>query len=246
MPNSTYGFTGADIIGVVQSYLGNYSSDLQTYLTNMLPLAEMAFCKMHDWNFLLKDNLSFSVTSGTNEYNLDSTTIGYYMAASDVKTIFNPSGNCVLVKTTLDDIRRMDPSTSYGTATTNITHWAPLSDNRIIVWPPVFQTTSLSVDGEITPNALLTTSNYPTIPFRYQESFIQYMIVLGLDRSNDDRFPAKQQMVEKLIKRDIAADLSGLGDVKQPRFRHPQEAIRDGVGSNLEQLYNLWAFNSYE
>ena len=238
MPSSTFGFSGTEIVNRIISYVGNTKSDFQTYVEQTLPLAEFRFCKMHPWRFLFKPNLSLTVASGTNEYDLSVATIGYYMAAEDVETIFDQTNGIVLKKLTLKDLRRLDPQVNDGSASDQLQYWAPLGDNRIMVYPKTFGVTTLKVDGKVTPVALTTLANYPTIPYRYQESFIQYAIALGLERENDDRAEQKKQEAIQLIQLDVKDDLRSQGDGQDPRMRASSEASFDGVGgADLESLY---------
>lgn len=242
MPSSTLGFSGNEIVEHVKKYIGNQSSTFQTFLENSLALCEQRFCKAHDWSFLKKQNLNLTVVSGTVEYTLETGSIGFYMAASDVYTIFNPANNAVLRKVTLDEIRRMDPDQDDGSTNAQVTHWAPSGDNKIVIYPVTFATTQLKVDGKITPTALLTLTNYPTIPYRYQESFIEYVKAIALDRENDDRAPSQRQFAMGLMRQDIADDLASLGDTELPRVKAYGEQVLDGRQANLDQIYNLFAF----
>jgi hypothetical protein len=246
MPSATYGFTGTEIVEHAQSFTGNYSSAFQTFLQNTLPLAEFRFCKSHDWKFLNKVNLSLSVTNGTDEYELNASTLGFYMKAEDVRNVYDATNGIYLKKTTLDKIRRADPDHNEGSATQHPTHWAPIGDNRIMLYPPTFASATLKIDGKVTPTALLTLSNYPTIPFHLQEAFITYFLSLALDRENDDRAVAKKQEAMGLIRQDIQDDMAGGGDAgDEPRMKHMREADVDGAGgADLAVLYNNWAWNS--
>jgi len=239
MPNSTYGFTGSEIVSLVMGWIGNSSTEFQSMLESFLPLAESRFCKAHDWPFLHKINRSLTVVSGTNEYTLDSSSIGYYMSAEDVKNIYCPSSGKYLQKVSLDELRRMDPESDDGTSASHITHWAPAGDNVIVVYPATFADTTLKVDGKTRPTSLVTLSNYPTIPFHYQESFIQYMIALGLDRENDDRATNMKLMVKDLIKSDIQDSNSKLGVNLDDRIRHQREAVTETpVEDPLNMLFD--------
>lgn len=243
MPSDTYGFTGTEILSHLVSYTGNNSSDFQDYMAQILPLAEFRFCKMHDWKFLTKRNRSLSVTQGTTEYALSTSTIGFYMAAEDVAQIYDPTANRFLKQTTLDEIRRMDPNSDDGLATDGPTHWAPVGDNEVIFYPPVFGSRTLKVDGKITPGALSSLTNYPTIPYRYQDTFLELLRAFALDRENDDRATAKKQEAAGLLRADIQADV-GAGGTDLPRMRHAEEARADGSSTDLTSLYNRWAFES--
>lgn len=238
MPSNTLGFSGTEIVNRVKSFVGNNKTDFQTFVEQTLPLAEFRFCKVHPWRFLYKTNLSLTVVSGTNEYDLTTGSIGYYMSAEDVETIYDETNGVVLKKTTVKDLRRMDPKSDDGSSSDRITHWAPLSDNRIMVYPKTFGVTTLKIDGKITPGALSTLSNYPTIPYRYQESFIEYVTAVALDKENDDRAQAKKAEASSMILEDIRDDLRSQGDVNEPRIRSMREAGFDGVGgADLTSLY---------
>lgn len=242
MPSNTLGFTGQEIVSRVVSYVGNTKLDFQTYVEQTLPLAEFRFAKAHDWRFLHKQNLPLAVTNGTSVYTLNTGNIGYNMAAEDVENIWDDTNGRLLFKTTLKDLRRVDPKHDDGTATDEIVMWAPVNDNDIEVYPPIFESVTLRVDGKITPNALSTLSNYPTVPYKYQEAFIEYVIALALDRENDDRASSKKAEAIELIKMDIRNDMSSLGDTENPRLRFPWEAWNDGIGGNPEQAWLNYLF----
>jgi hypothetical protein len=246
MPSDTLGFTGTELVSFMQSYTGNSSSDFQSFATLLLPLAEQRFCKAHDWSFLNKRNLSLTVASGTYEYDLSVATVGYYMPAADVRTVFCPASGIYLKKCDLEDIRRMDPDVNDGNTSAHLTHWAPVGDNTIMVYPPIFADTTLKIDGKISPSALSTLSNYPTIPYRYQDAFIEYLLSLCLDRENDDRANGKKQVFAGLLKQDIASDVGSISDAQDPRVRSLLEQRRDGVSANLDSLYAAWAWNSVD
>lgn len=242
MPSSSTGFTGTEIVTRVVNFIGNTTNAFQTYVEQTLPLAEFRFCKIHPWKFLYKQNLPLACVSGTNEYELSIGNIGFYMAAEDVHTIFDSTNGLVLSKQDLKDIRRLDPKVDDGSATDDLTHWAPLSDNKILVYPKVFQAVTLRIDGWITPGALTTLSNYPTIPYKYQEAFIEYVIAMALDRDNDDRAAGKKSEALALIRQDILNDMRGSGDVDNPRVRSWNESNMDGTGSDMESAYLNWLF----
>jgi len=247
MPTATQGFSGTEILNHVKNFTGNDSTDFVSYVTNVIPLAEFRFCKLHDWNFLHKQGLSLSVTNGTAEYTLSTTEIGYYMSAEDIETIYSPDGSVVLARRELKEIRRQDPEVDDGDSLQHAQVWAPVGDNKILFWPPKFKTETLKIDGKVSPNALLTLSNYPTIPYRYQESFIEYVIALALDRENDDRASAKKAEALALVHQDIQDDREGSGGTINPRFKHWHEARFDGSGANLEALlFGLVSFDYSE
>src|SRR5690349_1961240 len=100
MPNVNYGYTAAETLDILVAYTGNRSDNFFDYASTELPLAELQYCKGHDWNFLYKTNLPLTVVTGTAEYDLNVTSIGYYIAASDVINIFDATNNCLLRKTT--------------------------------------------------------------------------------------------------------------------------------------------------
>jgi hypothetical protein len=242
MPSSSSGLSGNEILSHIQAYIGNTSANFSNFLTTTIPLAEFRFCKAHDWSFLTKQNLNLTVSSGTAAYTLTAASIGYYMAASDVRNIFSPASNTYLKKVSLDEIRRMDPDQNDGSTSQYVTHWAQGADNEIILYPQTFKDTALKVDGTITPNALLTLSNYPTIPYRYQDSFIEYLKAIALDRENDTRANTQKQFSMQLIKNDIQDDIGSGGDGSEPRIKAYNEQYLDGVGQNLDQLYINWVW----
>lgn len=233
MPNSTSGFTGSEIVSRVQSYVGNYSASLQTYIQQTLPLAEFRFCKMHDWKFLKRTGLSLAITNGTAEYDLSVGNIGFYMNADDVESIYSETEGLYLKKVDLNQIRRFDPANNDGSSSDTPAMWAAVRDNRIRLWPPSIETGTLKIDGKITPVALDNLANFPTIPYRYQESFIEYVIALALDRENDDRAPMKKQDAMNLIRLDINDDMAGAANTDEPRIKSQFEKADDGVSSSI-------------
>lgn len=242
MPNSVSGFTGNEIVSRVQSYIGNYSQSFLTYLQQTIPLAEYRFCKMHDWKFLRKTRLELTVTNGTAEYALSSATVGFYVAASDIESIFDESTGIYLKKVDLNQIRRIDPQTDDGSTTDHPVLWAEVGDNRIVVWPPQFQTGTLRVDGKITPVPLDNLATFPTVPYRYQESLIEYIVAMALDRENDERASSKKLEAMQLIRADIQDDMTNSGGNDEPRIRSMMEKQNDGVGANT----NWWLFADWE
>jgi hypothetical protein len=199
---------------------------------------------MHPWKFLYKSNLSLSVTNGTDEYNLTTATIGFNMAAEDVHQIFDQTNGRVLRKVDIKDIRRLDPKHNDGSATDEVTMWAPLGDNRILLYPPTFASATLKIDGWISPGALTDLTTYPTVPFRFQEGFIDYVIGKCLQRENDDRADTHVQNTMGLIMADVRKDMTAKGDVDHPRVRSWAEANVDGVGgSDLSNLYFNYLFS---
>ena len=238
MPSNTYGFSGTEIVNRVKSFVGNNKTDFQSFVEQTLPLAEFRFCKVHPWRFLFKKGLSLTVASGTNEYDLSIANIGYYMSAEDVESVVDETNGIVLKKVTLKDLRRLDPKNNDGSSNDQLTYWAPLSDNRIMVYPKTFGVTTLKIDGKITPGALSDLNNYPTIPYKYQESFIEYVMAIALKRENDDRAEGMKADAMSMILEDIREDLRSIGDVDQPRIRSSREADFDGIGgADLESVY---------
>jgi hypothetical protein len=138
----------------------------------------------------------------------------------------------------------MDPETDDGNTGSGITHWAPASDNSIVVYPAIFNDTTLKVDGKAQPTPYSSLSEYLTIPYRRQDSFLHYLLALALDRENDDRAPRVKREAMELIRQDIQDDMSKLGSTTEPRLRHYNEQRFDGISSNLEDLYAQWAWNS--
>jgi hypothetical protein len=237
MPNPTLGFTGQELVDRVVQFIGNTSDDFSSYVANTLIFAEMRFIKAHDWSFLRKTGLQLTVSSGTNEYELNVSTIGFRMKASDVHQIVNRSAGIPLEKVTLNQLRRLDPENDDGEATSDLTRWADVGDERIFVYPKTFQTANLHIDGKITPVPLTELSSYPTIPLIYQETFYEYLLWAALDRENDSRAPMKRQEVYDLIQRDIQHDDAGLASVFEPRIRDWREAAGDGAGQSLDFLF---------
>lgn len=238
MPNADTGFTGDEIVSHIVDHIGNTSSSFSTFVGNLLALAEFRYCKMHDWSFLSKRNRALTVVSGTDEYVLNTASIGFVMKAQNVKSIWSPTSGIYLKKCTLEDIRRMDVKQDDGSAASKLTHWAPVGDNEIIVYPKTFEDTELRIDGIITPSSLLTLSSYPTIPFYYQEGFIKYVLAQALERENDSRADATKQEAFLLIKQDIQDNMAQNGSsADEPRIKHWMEAELDGIGGDVPIPY---------
>lgn len=241
----TNGFTGTEIVERVRRYIGNLSADFKSYIENTLPIAESRFCTFHDWSFLRKVGLDLPVVYGTANYTLSAGAIGFNMTASNVETIYSPDKGFVLRNVDMTQMRRYDPEEDDGTPTDTPTWWARTGDNTIKIWPPKFAGLTLKLDGKISPpdtgHDLTTLSNYPTIPFRYQESFIEYVTGIALDREDDTRAPNKKAEAMALLKMDIADDLRNLGQTMNDRMKSMAEASTDGQYGNIDAyLWGLW------
>ena len=235
------GFNYGQIKDMIVSYIGKAPEDLefQRYMRQMIVLAEMRYYKMHDWSFLRKTDLSLSITTGTAEYDLTFTVSGknYTMAANEVETIRFEADNLVLKRVMLDEIRRLDPDNNDGSSNDTPTYWAVAGQNRIRVWPPTTKNGTLKIDGKILPvlpdpNDTVVSNfdnQYPDIPIRFQEGFIEYVKALALDRENDDRALNKKQEALTLILQDIQSDLE-----VDDRIRSMEEFRYDGIGSLLD------------
>jgi len=228
------GLTYAEIVSHVAKYIGNQSSDFNEYVRQTVLLAEQRYLKMHDWSFLRKTDLSLSITTGTAEYDLAFTVSGknYTMAANEVETIRFEADNLVLKRVMLDEIRRLDPDNNDGSANDTPTYWAVAGQNRIRIWPPTTKNGTLKIDGKVIPeqpdyNAF--GNEYPSIPVKFQEGFIEYVKAMALDRENDDRALAKKQEALTLILQDIQSDLE-----VDDRIRSMEEFRYDGIGSLLD------------
>jgi len=235
------GFNYGQIKDMIVSYIGKAPEDLefQRYMRQMIVLAEMRYYKMHDWSFLRKTDLSLSISTGTSEYDL-AFTVGpknYTMAANEVETIRFEADNLVLKRVMLDEIRRLDPDNNDGSSNDTPTYWAVAGQNKIRVWPPTTKNGTLKIDGKILPvlpdpNDTVVSNfdnQYPDIPIRFQEGFIEYVKALALDRENDDRALNKKQEALTLILQDIQSDLE-----VDDRIRSMEEFRYDGIGSLLD------------
>lgn len=247
MPNVNFGMSGAEIVTFVQNWIGNTSTSMQSFLINTLPMAEMRYCKLHDWSFLSKVGLKLTVSSGTSIYDtsalLDSTNAPFNVAAKDIGQIYSKDHALVLKRLEPEDIRRADPASTFGTNESYIRAWSVQGGTTIEVWPSKFSDTTLFIDAKISVVPLLTLSNYPTIPYKYQEGFINYLISLALMRENDDRFQVQKADTLQMIRADIADD-AGNSDML-PRMRSMNEQRFDGVGTNLESLFNSWVWGTF-
>lgn len=245
MANYT-GFTYGQIVNHVANYVGNDSDEFKSYVQELITMAELRYFKMHDWSFLHKNNLPLQLVEGVNEYALDSSTIGFFMAAADVESIRCVESNRYLRKMDLTELRRMDPDSESGGNQSYPKAWATAGDNRIFVWPVTTKLVELKVDGKITPvlespdaSNLDFNANGPEIPLRYQEAFIEYVKAQALDRENDDRAPLKKQEALLLMRQDISADMQNLGDAENPRIRsmfelQPTETDHEPFGSGID------------
>lgn len=239
MPDPILGFSGNDIVTHVQNYIGNKSPDFKSYIELSLPLLEFWYSRMHTWNYLRKRNLSLTVVSGTAEYALTSANLGgVSMLAKDVERIYSVASGIYLKKTTIDKIRRVDPELDDGTTSTDITHWAVGDNATVIFYPPNFNDTEVKVEGKILPAALSILTNYPTIPYDQQFSFISLVIAVALDRESDDRANRKRQEAEAMIRADIAAEMKIGSDMDEERFKHHFEKAFEGVGADSIQLFD--------
>lgn len=232
MPNSTTGFTYAEIKERVINFVGNESSSFADYVEHSIPLAEFRFCKMHDWSFLIKTGLSLTTVTGQAEYDLTVANIGFLMAATDIETITSEEDAVILKRLDLNQIRRYDTGNDDGSVNDTPSCWAVAGDNKIRIWPPTVKATTLKIDGKITPN---TTSL--SIPYKYQESFIEYVIAMALDRENDDRAITKKQEAMALVRSDILDDMRNLGDTENPRIKSLLEARFDGVNNSIPGFF---------
>lgn len=238
MPSFPNGFTGNEIVTRVQKYVGNFNNDFKEFVEQTLPLAEFRYYKLHDWSFLRKTGLSLPVTNGQSEYTLDSGTIGELISASDIETIYDPTNGRVLKKVDLPQIRRLDPEEDDGSSTHQGPQlWAEAGYNKIILWPPKFESGTIKMDVRIQTPQLTNLTNTPLIPYKYQEGFIEYVIAIALDRENDTRASTKKSEALQLIRLDIQDDMRRLGDTTEARIKHWREARLDGVGgANLDAL----------
>lgn len=242
MPSATQGFTRDELVTHIQNYIGNTSTNFQTWFQDTIWLAQYRFCKAHDWKWLDRQDLRLNLTSGTRYYNLDSASVGYYIRSEDIRRIWSEQSNQYVQPTTLDEIRRLDSNNSDGDGTSPIMYWAPAGgDNEIVVYPRAFVDTFVRVDGRITPTPVLTGGAYLTIPIYAQDTFIEYLKALALDRENDQRAPAQKSAAFALIKNDIQDDRANLGGNDNPRMRSLQETQSGTVG-DAQQLYNFLFF----
>ena len=233
--SGTNGFTGSDIVTRVQNYIGNTSSKFKTFVEQSLDLAQFRFAKSHDWNFLLKTGLSLTVTNGVPEYNLSIDSIGFYMAAENVETIYDETNGILVKRVDLNQIRRLDSANDDGSDQDGATLWAPAGDNRIRIWPPKIKSGTLKIDGKISPKSLSTNlPSFPDIPYRYQEGFIELVLAMALDHENDNRATIQFAKAVTIIREDIKDDLRQLANVDNPRFKSMAEARFDGAGANVE------------
>ena len=244
MPTNPTGFTGTEIVERVKNYVGNQTAGFQTYIQDSLALAEFRFCKIHDWKFLHQVGLSLVLTANTPDQIL-TTTAGFSndMDAENIELIYDETNGAVLKREELSQLRRFDAENDDGSATAHPQFWATTGQNSIRLWPPIFEAGTIKVDGKISPEPFLTMSSPPTIPYKYQESFIEYVTAMALSRENDDRARAKKQEAMALIRADIQDDLSQAGSTENPRIKSMREARFDGAGTTIEAL--LFPYSEY-
>ncbi|NBU33823.1 hypothetical protein EBZ38_03260 [bacterium] len=248
MPSFT-GFTYQEIKNHVIAYIGNSSSEFATFLDSLLVMAEHRYFKMHDWSFTYKTNLALLTNPDLSEYELKASTIGYFMASTDVESIRSDEDNVYLIKLDLQQLRRMSMNTNDEMENVPPLYWAVAGDNRIAFWPSKSKSTLLKIDGKITP--AIDLSGSPAIPMRYQEAFIEYVKALALDRENDDRAQGKKIEALNLIRQDIQDDMRSLGDSENPRIKsifeiydmqarmHPNSSAAGGSAMIVETSHNL-------
>lgn len=245
MPSATQGFSGQEILNRVINFVGNNTQPFQQYVKDSIPLAEFKFCNTYQWRFLYRPNLKITLQGdGREEYTLNSTnlldisSVGYNMLAEDVESMTDEHNGRVVRKVTVKDIRRLDPLRISGSTQDQVTHFAPTQDMNFLVYPTNFPSVVMTIDGYISPEPLLDMSDYPTIPYRYQHTFIEYVIALALDRENDDRAPQKKADCVQMFLDDIRKDKETVGDIDSTRIRHWGEANVDGVGgADLASFY---------
>lgn len=247
--DTKYGFSAKQAIDLTIDYVGNCSADFEAYMQNIITIAQFRYCSLHDWSFLNKVDLPLVVDGVTTEYELDLTTIGFNMPASSVRQIWNPSGSHVLRKVESHVLRRVDPESDDGSSGTDVSHWAQIGDQRILLYSPVYKPTTLRVSGKTLPTPLTDFASIDpasdvaarlTIPYRYQESFLEYLRAVALDRENDDRAQAVKTSALQLVRQDMQYEEERLGDNTAPRIRHWSEQAVDG---NLNQLNSILFVN---
>lgn len=242
MPDPTQGYTSAEVVDRVVNYVGNTSAHFKEFVQQAVPLAIFRFCKMHDWSFLKKTGLTLNTVTGQAEYDLTVANLGHLMAATDVEIIRAEADSVVLRRLDLNQLRRYDPGNDDGSSNDTPIYWAPAGDNRIRIWPPTVKTMALKLDGKITPSVPNPESSVDmnefisslsSIPHKYQESLIEYVIALALDRENDDRAVGKKQEAMALIRSDILDDMRNLSEVENPRIKSLNESRFDGLSDNI-------------
>jgi hypothetical protein len=241
LPDSTLGFTGTEIQARVVSYVGNDSDDFKAFIAESLPLAEFRFLKLHDWSFLRQQNFTLPIVNGTATYTLDGGNIteltgNQFIATHDIETIYDPTNGVVLRKMELPQIRRLDPENDDGGTGDHPFAWAPINNKDILLYKPVFKNGTLKIDAKTKIASMTTIGNTLTIPYKFQESYINYVIAIALDKENDDRFAAKKQEAMLQIREDIQDDMSSEGDVFEPRIKDAREAQLDGASLSLNSL----------
>jgi hypothetical protein len=244
MASPVNGFTRDELVNHIKVYVGNTSQSFVTWLQDAVWMAEQRYCKANDWSFLRKKNLRLAVTSGTQYYKLEPSTIGFYMRATNVENVWSVEQGRYLKRVELEDIRRRDADENDGdSASGNLLLWAPAGgDNEIAVYPRIFSNLELRLDGIITPTPIMTGSAYFTIPVHYQDAFVEYVKALALDRENDARANAQKNAALAMIRQDIAADKANLGATDTPRIKDYWEQGIGGSPAN-DALYMALFWN---
>lgn len=216
------GFSYEDIIKHVVNYVGNTSPEFETYVRDLVIMAEHRYLKMHDWTFTFKTGMRLEINSVDDEYSLDYDTIGYFVNAADVENV--RSETRYLLKVDLNELRRLDSGVYDQRTNVEPRYWSVIGENKIYLWPPNRKPQQLIIDGKISPTTLINENTQqlvgnPTIPMMYQEGFIEYIKALALDRENDDRAQSKKVEAMQLIRLDIQDDMRNLGDGANPRIK---------------------------
>lgn len=245
--DTTYGFNAGQLKDRIENYIGKCSDEFYQYVEDSINLAQFRFCDLHDWEFLHQTGLTLSLVNGQDEYDLSVAAVGYNIPATDVKSIYDATNNRLLRKAELQTIRRFDPNENDGNDDADPTHWAPAGYQRIAIYPADFESVDVKLDAKVQPRPV---TNFDptadpaadptarlTVPYRYQESFFEFVLAQVLDRENDDRATPKLQSARLMVREDIKADGRRNGDTTDPRIRHWREADLDGHHRRLGPWY---------
>ena len=210
-----YGYTVQDIIDLVCNYVGRDEVKFKDYLKSIIPLAEARIISLHDWSYMYDTGLKLNIQADTNTYFTTALTNRFNqpknMEVENISLIYH---DVPMKKVLLNDIR------NHEVAKGKPSMWAPLTSREIIIYPTPKENMTLFIDGKINLIPLTTVTSYPTIPYKYQESFIAYIIALALERDNDDRARAKKQEAFALIQSDMRKDAEVLSRTSELRIKH--------------------------
>ena len=239
MPTAITGFTRDEVINQIIDIVGNSSSAFSVMLQNNITSWQYEFLGLHDWSFLRKngvaDSISFSTSNAVSKYTLNTATIIAEMDNTNVECIYSQTAGKErkLSKVELGEIRVGDPG---QTADGDPYFWAPYGRQGIVLYPTPTGTETLYVDGKTHGTELHT--NVPlSIPYKYQDLFIQWCLFKALRRERDPRAREELQTFTGILKANISEDTREI--TSNLRVLTANEAIgTDADGDLNSRLWN--------